>query len=227
MVFVYDRSKVKFTNLAGEIVLPKARLIDREKQFARTPFLVSFQSGWFKFNLCTVHLYYGAKTSTKLKRRIKEIKTITKFLARRAKKDDVNYIVLGDFNIIGPKDETMDALLTNGFFIPDSIWDVSAAPFSCNHYDQIAFKSEEGKVKFGDNGGIFNYYKSVFRDDEVEFYIKKYKKDFDKHVNQQDDDRKKRYYLTKWRTWQMSDHIPLWIELEIDFTEEYLESLKS
>ena len=33
------------------------------------------------------------------------------------------------------------------------------------------------------------------------------------------------YYLKKWRTWQMSDHLPMWIELEIDFSDSYLESV--
>jgi hypothetical protein len=26
----------------------------------------------------------------------------------------------------------------------------------------------------------------------------------------------------KWRTWQMSDHSPLWVEIETDFSEDYL-----
>jgi hypothetical protein len=31
----------------------------------------------------------------------------------------------------------------------------------------------------------------------------------------------------KWRTWQMSDHLPLWAEIKMDFTEAYLRSLKT
>ena len=30
------------------------------------------------------------------------------------------------------------------------------------------------------------------------------------------------YYKTYWRTYQMSDHLPMWIELKTDFGEEYL-----
>ena len=226
MAFIYDRSKVRFQNIAGEIVLPKTHLIDRDKQFARTPFLASFQSGWFRFNLCTVHLYFGSEGSVGLKRRIAEIKSITKILAKKAKQDDASYIVLGDFNIIGPKDETMKALLTNGFEIPDSIWGKPSTPFSENHYDQIAFHSEEGKVKFGNKGGTFDFYKSVFRENEAETFIRKYKRDFIKRCDPEEEEKMKNYYLKKWRTWQMSDHLPMWIELEIDFTDNYLESLK-
>ena len=31
----------------------------------------------------------------------------------------------------------------------------------------------------------------------------------------------------KWRTWQISDHLPLWTEIKMDFTDKYLTSLKS
>ena len=35
------------------------------------------------------------------------------------------------------------------------------------------------------------------------------------------------YYADEWRTYQMSDHYPLWVELDIDFTEDYLDRLIS
>jgi hypothetical protein len=54
-----------------------------KQQFARTPFLVAFQSGWLKFSLCTVHIYYGKDTGERLQRRIDEIKALVKFFAKR------------------------------------------------------------------------------------------------------------------------------------------------
>lgn len=35
------------------------------------------------------------------------------------------------------------------------------------------------------------------------------------------------YYLNTWRTFQISDHLPLWVELEVDFSADYLEWLKA
>lgn len=29
----------------------------------------------------------------------------------------------------------------------------------------------------------------------------------------------------EWKTYQMSDHLPLWIEFDINFSEDYLKSL--
>ena len=35
----------------------------------------------------------------------------------------------------------------------------------------------------------------------------------------------KKYYLKEWRTFRASDHLPLWVELQIDFSVEYLKNL--
>ena len=40
------------------------------------------------------------------------------------------------------------------------------------------------------------------------------------------EDDKKAYYRKNWRTWQMPDHEPLWVELKIDFSEDYLERVR-
>ena len=224
LVFIYDTSKVQFMDIAGEMVLQDVKLIDRERQFARTPFLVSFQSGWLRFNMCTVHIYFADDTTVGIDERVKEIKAITGFLADKSRRDKICYIVLGDFNIPEAKSKTMDALKSNGFFIPEELWGIPSTPFTAKHYDQIAFREKEGKLKFTGKGGVIHYYDSVFRDDEADIYITKYPKDFERI---QSIDAKRRNYSKGWRTWQMSDHLPMWIELEIDFTEDYLKSLKS
>ncbi|MDR0540798.1 MAG: endonuclease/exonuclease/phosphatase family protein, partial [Dysgonamonadaceae bacterium] len=98
MAFIYDRSKIAFKKQAGEIVLPPDKLIGGGQQFARTPFCVAFQAGWFRFNLVTVHIYYGSSSGID-RRRLSEIETVSSFLSKRAKKEDTNYILLGDFNL--------------------------------------------------------------------------------------------------------------------------------
>jgi hypothetical protein len=35
---------------------------------------------------------------------------------------------------------------------------------------------------------------------------------------------KRTYYRSYWRTYQMSDHLPLWIKLQTDFSQRYLET---
>ena len=31
------------------------------------------------------------------------------------------------------------------------------------------------------------------------------------------------YYTTYWRTYQMSDHLPMWVELKIDYSDQFLQ----
>ncbi len=226
MAFLYDTRKVSFQNVAGEIVLPETKLIGGTKQISRTPFLVAFQSGWFRFKLCTVHIYFGAAYGAKFERRVKEIKSIGKFIARRAKEDgDYNYVLLGDFNVVSPDCETMSALEGSGFKIPPEVrypTNITEDRF----YDQIAFKARPGELRLGGspvNAGIFDYYEAVFKDDEFDAY-KDYIKRTDNSYGRYDVERRKKYYRT-WRTFQMSDHYPLWVELKIDFSEDYLKGL--
>ena len=232
MVFVYDSNKVQFKNIAGEVVLPKNALVGGVDQPARSPFLVRFQSGWFKFNLCTVHLYYGEDSGPGYERRVAEIDTVAKFLKRRADKDGQNYILLGDMNIVGPDDETMKALKKHKFVLPaDLTGDNDALRWASNmggdkHYDQIAFLPRKDELELGgskNNAGVFNYYKAVYTEAESEDYYPLGK------ANEKWPDtaaKRKTYFTKKWRTWQMSDHLPLFIELQIDFTEKYLKRIR-
>ncbi len=73
MAFVFDRNKIGFRNVVGQIILPEKWLIEGKIQFARSPFMVAFQSGWLKLNMCTVHIYYGSDSGDQLERRIQEI----------------------------------------------------------------------------------------------------------------------------------------------------------
>jgi endonuclease/exonuclease/phosphatase family metal-dependent hydrolase len=227
-IFLYDKSKVVFKNIMGEIVLPDNKLIDGRLQFARTPFSVLFQAGWFKFNLTTVHIYYGS-SSVVDKRRLEEINTIAAFLSKRAKNEDTSYILLGDFNINKVGDATMQALEKNGFVIPDSIKCHPSDLGGTHHYDQIAFnlKLDASMTVFSEHeqkAGTFNFTETVYTPKDLAVYRKYFPA-----TNTQGKTEKEieKYYLSTWRTFQMSDHLPLWVELKIDFSNQYLERIKS
>lgn len=225
--FIYDRNKIFFRNLAGEIVLPPNMLIQEETQFARTPYCVAFQAGWFKFHLTTVHIYYG-KSSGVDPRRVKEIETIAKFLTKRGKKEDTSYILLGDFNIPKCGDATMKALEDNGFHIPDCIKEHPTDLGHSKHYDQIAFnlKLDRNMTIFSEKqqkAGAFDFTQSVYTKEEAGIYSQYFDEKY--RVGRSDKEIEK-YYLSKWRTFQMSDHLPLWVELKIDFSDQYLNKIR-
>lgn len=223
IAFLFDTSTVRFSNIAGEVVLPEST--KPVKQFARSPFLVSFQSGWLKLNLCSVHIYFGSDSDTT--RRVKEIEDISVFLGNRATKDFQNYIILGDFNITGKEDKTMKALLKGGFNIPQELKDYEKGSNLAQDkfYDQIAYKNSYNNIQFTGNAGVFNYYDYVFSDADMDSYLEDY------NLVMKGNKKKTVTKMTakaykEWKTFQMSDHLPLWCEFKIDFSEQYLKYLK-
>ena len=234
MAFIFDRGKILFQKVVGEIVLPDNQLVGGKRQFARTPFFVSFQAGWFKFSLCTVHIYYGSDSGAELERRIEEIDSLAEFLAARAKDEVGNFILLGDFNIVSPQHRTMEALTRHGFVIPEALQGSPSNMFRTKHYDQIAFNVQEGQLQIADHdkaAGVLNYYETLYTDRDFEAYDKllegerRQPWDTDEKGKARSEAAKRTYYEREWRTWQMSDHLPMWVELKIDFSDGYLSRL--
>ena len=255
MAFLFRSDKIWFRKIAGEVVLPDGQLVvspkavkppkdeeatpsvdteDARQQFARTPFLVAFQSGWFRFSLCTVHIYYGRDSGAKLKRRIAEIEWLVQFFANRQDREAKdaasgaqaeNYILLGDFNVVSPEHQTMTALQSHGFTVPDAISGRKVRADGDHFYDQIAVRVLDPRFRVV-TGGIVEMYADVFRDTEEDRSI--YAplmpaEDPEEEEGEKEATREGLY--RKWRTWQMSDHAPLWVEIETDFADDYLERL--
>ena len=219
LAFVYDKRKISFRHVAAKVVLP-AKNGKPSDQFNRSPFLVAFQAGWFKFNICTVHIYYGSKSD--ISKRKREIADVAKFFSARQEKDEETYILLGDFNILNPTDPTMKALTDNGFTVPKEL-QIRTALASDNYYDQIAVKSRDNIVEIR-SAGCFKWQDYVFRDD-VDHAT--YQELMPKRTKGGKAAKRDLAAYRKWRTWQISDHLPLWTEIKMDFTDKYLTSLKS
>lgn len=200
---------------------PGAVLDESFKQFARTPYVVSFQASWMKIDLATVHIYFGSNEDEKLlEQRRREIARLTEALGERAAKEMKNNpdspvltAVLGDFNIMSAEHQTMQALQANGFEVPEEIRRIPGSNVPKNKaYDQIAFwepRRNRGYVKVDIRGaGVFDYYEHVYRRDDRAVY---------------DSELSETSYLD-WRTYKMSDHLPMWIELTSDFSDAYIDS---
>ncbi len=261
--FIYNKNKVKFRNVAGEIVLPfKKQISDvtKKRQFARTPFSCSFKSGWFNFVFSSVHIYYGkqSKSSPQYKRRVSEISAVAKYLRELAEKEKDNYILVGDFNIDKPGDKAFNALKDQGF---DVFQNKTGSNAKRNKfYDQISWLQNDRTVRQTQsdrNQGVLDVFSAVFADEHYTKYRREVKHTLENRLvdakaeladarrtgDQEDIDKKKKaveelkatiaddeemreYYIKDWRTFQISDHLPLWVELDVDFSGEYLESVK-
>ncbi|WP_432460502.1 MULTISPECIES: endonuclease/exonuclease/phosphatase family protein [unclassified Agarivorans] len=257
--FIYDKNKVFFKGVAGELVLPDKMLIsdasNKKRQFSRTPFGAQFQSGWFKFLFSTVHIFYGSNSprSPSYERRVKEIAAVAKYLAKQAKVSDLNQVLVGDFNIKAHGSAGFNALQQNGFTIVKNR--KGSNRDQTKFYDQISFISRRDELQLKQaerQDRVFQFFDSVFRLSDFNLYKpllkqhiqtklqlakqqvdcastnKKLKKAEDKLASLQAvlvSDESLFDYYQEWRTFQMSDHLPLWVELEIDFSDKYLEYL--
>lgn len=215
MAFAYNRNKMFFRHLIGEIVLPEKALVDG-LQFARTPFFAAFQAHWFRFVLCTVHAFYGSERGEKYERRVKELDVLTGEIVRRAKKEDEVYIILGDMNVVDPDDKTYKALSKHGVMIPD----FGPTNLGGNkYYDQLVFTGEGRRVRLIRHG-VLDWRDVVFLPEEADHYEPL------GNVNEDKPDGKRyKNWAKSYKTWgthQMSDHLPVWVELEIDYSDDYL-----
>ncbi len=238
MAFVYNTNRVFFRNLIGEIVISKEDLIEGE-QVARSPYFVSFQAGWFKFSLCSAHIIYGDD----LRLRAEEIKIITETLVKRAKKEDQVHIFLGDMNIEKENDEVMQALKASKMTVPN----FGPTNMGGNRwFDQMAFtvKGKAGRKTRLLRHGKFDWRHAVFgphpKEDAPELSANDIAKgktrpsseDMLNHYKDKVDkiraDNGKEPYVNwpksykTWTTFEMSDHLPIWMELEVDYSDDYL-----
>lgn len=244
LAFIFNTDVIQFRNIAGEVVLPGTD----DRQFARTPYVASFQAGWFKFNLCTTHIYFGSDSGTGLDRRVKEIGDLAKFMRKRQERETGDYILLGDFNIRSKTDKTMKALTDEEFTIPPDLVDANTNLKGNKPYDQLALRVKNKMLEIG-QADVFDFERACFRTQDFEAYaphmkttaVNKYIKEAETRARKKAERRgetftpfdeakklalRKQYYGSIWRTFQMSDHKPVWVELKVDFTNAYLNSLR-
>lgn len=243
LAFVYDTRKVKFGGLAGEMVLPNMKDENGEEipatQLVRTPFVVGYRSGWTRFMLATVHITWDGDTANP-ERRVREIHEIAQFFKKRTLDEMAwarNLILLGDFNIFGTDDLTFQQLVEAGFEVPDELLAFRSNAKKTRHYDQIAIRVRPGSLDKTGQAGVFDFYDYLFRDTiaDRDLYTafmqetihqanqKKSPSKRSKEYDQRTETGKSLYYRTYWRTHQMSDHLPMWVELRIDYSDEYLQ----
>jgi hypothetical protein len=233
MAFLYDSRKLSFEGLASELVLPGIKDEDGKiqpvTQLARTPFMVGFRAGWMQFILATVHILWDEDKADP-PQRVREIREIAQVLKLRTVDDSTwskNIVLLGDFNIFGTGDTTFQEILKAGFTVPEPLLDFRSNATKTRHYDQIALMERPRHVELTGKAGVFDYYDVVFRDtpEDKGIYVE-YMPEYErtKDGSPRSERSKQYYYQSYWRTHQMSDHLPMWVELKIDFSDAYLKT---
>jgi endonuclease/exonuclease/phosphatase family metal-dependent hydrolase len=145
--------------LAGELVLSPedvARLAIG-RQFARTPYIVSFLTAGTPVTLATVHVIWGDDPAQRAKEAaaLGELLKLVVHDPSPATPDDFrrNLIALGDFNISRTGDAGYQALLENGLTPDPELADlprtVGEEPGKTTAYDQMAWISRGNEGALG------------------------------------------------------------------------------
>jgi endonuclease/exonuclease/phosphatase family metal-dependent hydrolase len=248
IAFIYDSRKVRFDHLAGELVLPDGK--KKVVQPARTPFICAFKVGWRRLSLCSVHIFFG-ESKPDDPRRIEEIRAVSEALAKRNERrqniadgEPESVVLLGDFNIFNAKkDKAAKALQKNKFIVPKALLvkpserivdneeaQHEGSPLFTNvlgdkHFDQIAFHDPRNRLK-ASKGGVFDFQQVIYGPKDAEKYRGPMERSApEKFAKASASAKELEKFYRQWRTFQVSDHLPLWVELQTDFADAYLASV--
>lgn len=228
--YIYDTRKVQPSGLAGELVLWD-ELTDTSpiKQLKRTPAIIGFKCGWKKFSIINVHLHPGNDADDKIHRK-QEINLLLKAIEHKIKRQKLwndNLIIVGDTNLYKNNKEALNLFKQNGFLEVKNLLNVNTNVSNTEVYDRIFLNVNKyfKLVKDTNNvekSGVLDVFDMVFKEEDCKKYheiMKEHKEDSSTLIS--DDDFLK-YYNRYWKRNQISDHNPVWIEIEIDSSDDFL-----
>jgi endonuclease/exonuclease/phosphatase family metal-dependent hydrolase len=197
VAYIYDRRLVRFNGLAAEAQAPRKKAGFEylpKKSFWRSPYMASFSSGLFDFVVLTTHIRWGDNDTA----RVEELEMLADWVeAKRQEKhaEDVDLIVMGDFNIPAIGDKFFKAITKHGLELPKGLQGLTHGTNLAKdkRYDQILHYPAYPK-NFADKGGA------------LDFYID------DAHIPE--------LYAEglspQQFTFEVSDHLPLWMQVKTD-----------
>lgn len=209
--YLYDKRVVEFTGLAAEPDTPRKKDPTTGESVPkitwwRSPYMASFRAGSFDFILLAAHIRWDSTGGEES--RAKELKMLAEWVDKRRRQDgviDKDIIVLGDFNVPKLDNITFEALTSKGLKIPQALTNVVGTNLAENkRYDQILHYPHYVKC-FTDKGGVLNFYEG----DASRGNYTRLMPGFN---------------MTKAEfTYQLSDHLPLWVQVDIDTDTEFLD----
>ena len=208
MAYLFDKRAVVFTGLAAE--LDPARIETSngdwlsDIKWHRSPYMASFSAGSFDFVMIMAHIRFDLVSD-----RIRPLQLLADWIYDRrnsAYAVDKDMILLGDFNITTRRSKTYKAITSKGLKMPKSLGKRSIKTNLAKNkiYDQILhYPTHEDR--FTERAGSIDFY------DNDEESIEKY------FPGQG---------LSKEKfTRQISDHLPLWAQINVDLEEDELSQL--
>jgi endonuclease/exonuclease/phosphatase family metal-dependent hydrolase len=204
--YIYDKRACLFTGLAGNATEPRKKKGTeyrlKEGSWWRKPFMASFRAGSFDFIALTTHIRWGKAA----KNRATELGMLADYVYARTVADtaiDRDVIVMGDFNIPSLRSSLYKTVVERGLRMPASLAGITGSNLARNkRYDQILHNPVYTK-SFTKKGGVLDFIGKGWG-----ALYPEAKSPFDQDY-----------------TYQLSDHLPLWVMIQTDTDDEQLDQI--
>jgi endonuclease/exonuclease/phosphatase family metal-dependent hydrolase len=204
IAFLFDRRAVTHNGLAAEIDAPRLKKTTEylaTQSFWRAPYMCAFRAGNFDFIVIATHARWGKSLAA----RRAELQMLSDWIDARFKKkfvEDHDLLVMGDFNTRTLDDPIFRALASHGLKIPKPLIQLTVGNRVAGgsnlgndaRYDQILHLPTIPD-NFTNCGGALDFFIDNAHIEEL-FPGKNYSR--------------------QKFTFQMSDHLPVWIQVKTD-----------
>lgn len=208
VAYIYDKRQIVFNGLASAAFAKRNKQGTEwlpEFEWWRPPYMASFKAGSFDFVVLSTHIRWGDNEAE----RLPEIQGLAEWVRQkadflrkgRASWDEKDIFVLGDFNIPSRKSELFQAITSTGLQLPTALLrDEFGSNLERNkRYDQILHLPQYPET-FANKGGVLDFYAG----DHTPLFPTLTKDKF---------------------TYQMSDHLPLWIQVKANNEARHLDQI--
>jgi endonuclease/exonuclease/phosphatase family metal-dependent hydrolase len=203
IAFVFDQRAVRFNGLAAEANAPrKKKGVEYlpDTSWWRSPYMASFRSGNFDFVVLSAHVRWSRSEAD----REVELQMLANWAEAKRRDEhheDKDLILMGDFNIPSLTDPLFNIITKRGLRIPDALVGKSFGTDLAKEkrYDQILHYPIY-PMNFTNAGGVLDFYDG----DSGPLFPGMSKRDF---------------------TYEISDHLPLWIQVDTDISGFQLDQI--
>ncbi|MBT8100496.1 MAG: endonuclease/exonuclease/phosphatase family protein [Gammaproteobacteria bacterium] len=231
--YLFNRERVRLSGLAGEITLWDDLTADSEvKQLKRAPYITGFKAGWKSFAMVNLHLHPG-DSDDDVAYRAEEVRLLIEVFKEKTKRKHLwtqNIVLVGDFNFYDEDADTIGNIEASGFHQIGSLAGLDTNASKTESYDRFFLTENdyfciEKEAGGAESAGVVNPFDFVYRDGGHAPYTKTMQAQYGGNKTEAEflatiD----KYYKQPWRKNQVSDHFPIWFELCIDSSGEFLES---
>ncbi len=219
--YFFDKRKVRQSGPTNDLILPHKQTRDAKGRFRyepvmqllRPPFNCGFQIADSRILLCNVHLVFSGQQKGQ---RLRDLENILAYWEQRLSQKNnwsKNIMLLGNFQSAALSAKELHLVKDRNFDIPEMLQLPSNIKQN-RFYTQMALG--KGLVDFKpQQAGVFNFFDTVYRLKDKKSYLPFYESFQKKATHLKTTKSKAIFYRQFWRMAQMSDNLPLWVELEL------------